>query len=57
MIYLEGFRWFHKGNKGHLRQRTAKLLAVKVGSVKEKFAAPSITAEVCASASAQVRVR
>ena len=44
-------------NFGSVGQRTTKLLAVKVGGLKKKSAASAITAEVCASTSAQVRVQ
>ena len=48
--YIErGFRSFHTDNIGSIGQRGAKLLAVKVGGLKKKYAAMVITAEVCAS--------
>ena len=40
LIYFEeGFRSFHTFNIGSIGQRAAKLLAVKVGGLKKKFAA------------------
>ena len=46
----KGFRSFHTGNIGSVDQRAAKLLAVKVGVLKKKFAISAIPAEVCANA-------
>ena len=50
------FRFFNAENFGSVGQRTAKLLAVKVGVLKKKSAALAIPPELCASASARVRV-
>ena len=44
------FRSFDAKNFGSVGQRTAKLLAVKVGLFKKKSAASAIPAKVCASA-------
>ena len=44
------FGSFDAKNFGSVDQRAAKLLAVKVGVLKKKFAALAIPAEVCASA-------
>ena len=38
-------------------QRAAKLLDIKVGGLKKKSATLAITAEVCASKSARIRIR
>ena len=50
----KGVRSFHTGNKESVVQSAAKLVAVKVGGVKEKSAASAIAAKVSASASANV---
>ena len=57
LIHLwKGLSSFHICNKGSLGQGAAKLLGIKDGGFKRKSAALAITAEVCASVSAPVRV-
>ena len=54
MIYSKkGFRSFHTGDIGSVVQRASKILTVVVGGLKKKSATFAITAEVCASVSAQ----
>ena len=57
VIYIgKGFRSFHTGNTGSVHQRSQKLLAFKFGGLKKKSANSTITAEMCASASALVSI-
>ena len=51
LIYFgKGFRYFQTSDMESVGQRAAKLLAIKVGGLKKKFAASAITVKVHVSA-------
>ena len=49
-MILNGFKSFNVENLRSLSQRTSKLIAVKIGVLKKKFAASAILLKLCASA-------